>query len=994
MRPYNIIFKRKNLLGVLIFIGVLFLIIFFAVPLYLSSNSGKNLILGKINNSIDGKVEVDSFSMGWFAGLKADKLNFTDNKGLMKLTAEQIAAQLKYLSLLGGKVMIDQAVIDKPFLTVTIDHSKPIQTEQSTKSVHSGKKASVPPLPLDQMDLTINDGNIRVSSLNADQTVETLEIKDINSKIAVNPPPGKSSFDVSMTVAGANEVSDITAVGEIKTAKKQWSLAGATGNLKIKVNDLELAALAPLFEIFDVNATAKGRVEADINAQMKNGLFENLQGTVNASDLDVSGSFLKGDRLQTSKLEADAKLSTTETSINIDHLKIETDGLTADVKGTVPKTLKSLEDFLKADSPDTLQGEFDCDLAKSLKQIKTISNFKEDFDIRYGRVSGTVNTEAKNGTRIVETKVKFWALEGKFPVKQIILSEPIDFEAKIVSRQETITIEKLIMDSSFVQAALNGTTDNMNYTADVDLVRFQADVGQFFEIKPKLQGTAKLNGKASLVNRILTSSGNASVSNIIITMPDGAVLSEPTASVGYNFNIDVDNKMVNAKKLDISAGPGKVNIDSFTIPLDKKTTAPTQFNTTFAVDLDKFDPWIKTFGKTNPKAQFAGFAKGDLSFKKSGDIIEASTKKTDIQNLKITSPGQEPFNQSTMAISFAGKFDTKNKIYDLKNLMINSPQINISGDITNEDLGTKTKTTGSLKANYDLAAASSIISPFTPSGFKATGKRNDSLWFSSTYPKNNPEQLRTNLNAQTTFGFDTAQYMGLDIGKSDFDVKIKDGIMTIAPFSTTVNKGKLNFAATADLTTNPPMLKTTNQMKIFDAIQINQQTTDALLKYVNPLFADAVDISGILNFDCQTLAFPLKKGYRNSIETTGILAIDNMRLGQSSLLGQIIQLTGASQDPVLTVQPTKLVLANGILRYDNMQMDFEDKSINFTGQIGLDKSMQMTVTLPWTHNGQRITLPLKGSVDKPEIDTAKLAEQILQKELERQAEKILEDIFK
>jgi hypothetical protein len=299
-----------------------------------------------------------------------------------------------------------------------------------------------------------------------------------------------------------------------------------------------------------------------------------------------------------------------------------------------------------------------------------------------------------------------------------------------------------------------------------------------------------------------------------------------------------------------------------------------------------------------------------------------------------------------------------------------------------------------LKANYDLAAASSIISPFTPTGFTATGKRNDSLWFSSTYPKNAPAQLKTNLDAQTTFGFDTAQYMGLDIVKSDFDVRIKNGIMTITPFSTTVNKGKLNFAATANLTTTPVMLEMPNPMKIFDRIQISRQTTDALLKYVNPLFADAVDVSGILNFDCEKLAIPLEKGYRNTTAVIGILSVENMRLGQSSLLGQIIQLTGASQDPIITVQPTKLILADGILSYDNMQMDFEDKSINFSGKIGLDKSMQMTVTLPWTHNRQRITLPLKGSVDRPEIDMGKLIEQQAQQELERQIRKGLEQIFK
>jgi hypothetical protein len=183
-------------------------------------------------------------------------------------------------------------------------------------------------------------------------------------------------------------------------------------------------------------------------------------------------------------------------------------------------------------------------------------------------------------------------------------------------------------------------------------------------------------------------------------------------------------------------------------------------------------------------------------------------------------------------------------------------------------------------------------------------------------------------------------------------------------------------------------------MKILDKIQINQQTSDILLRYVNPLFANATDITGILNLDCEKFAIPLETGHKNAMAITGTMSVENMHLGASSLLGQIIQLTGVSSNPTITVLPSRFVLADGILQYDNMQMNFNDKVVNFSGKIGLDKSMQMNVTLPWTHNGQRITLPLKGTVDKPQIDVGKLVEDQLQQELEKQIKKGLENIFK
>jgi len=984
---------KKVFLWMLFFLGIFFSILFFAVPAYLSSDSGKNLILARINSSIDGRVDIDSLSMGWFAGLKADKLNFTNKTGTTKLTAEQIAARPSYLALIGGKVEIDEATIDKPYVSVTID-SRRQKAKTVTTAKQIGTKPAVPVFPIDWLNLTINDGNCKISAPNANQIMQTLELKNINSKIALRPLGSKSSFDISMTVAGANEVSDIAAAGQVKTPKKQWSLADATGELSIEVNNLELSTLSPLFAVLDVNVSAAGTVTADIDAQMQKGRFENLQGTINASNLDISGSFLKGDRLQTSKLETDIKLNTTEKAINIDRLKVETDGLTADVKGTVPKTLRSLEDFLKADSPDTLQAEFDCDVAKTFKQIKTIAKFKEDFDINYGRLSGNINTAAQNGTRTVAGKVKLWALEGKFPVKRIILSKPIEVDAKIVSQKQVVTVEKLLIDSSFVKAQLTGTTDNMNYTADLDLAKMQSDVGQFFEIKPQLSGSAQLIGKGSLVNRIFASTGSASLNSIAITMPDGTILSESSATAGFDFQTDIDQKQLYIKTADTSASFGTINISNLTMPLGKNTVGPLQFNAKAAVELEKLMPYLTEFGGISPGSQFAGFARGDLAFSKTGDIIEASTKQMSVENLKISSPGRETFTQPNMTISFAGKFDTAQKIYNIPQLSIVSPQIKISGSLSNADLGANTKTEGDFKADYDLAAASSIISPFMPHGLSATGKRSDSLWFSITWPKNAPQQFKANLNAKTTFGFDTAEYMGLNLGKSDFNVKIDNGLMTIAPFTTTVNNGKLNFAATANLADSPPMLKTPNVLKILDRIQITQQTSDTLLRYVNPVFADATDITGILNFDCEKLAIPLEKGRKNAIAITGTLSIENMHLGASSLLRQIIQLTGVSSDPTITVLPTRFVLADGILQYDNMQMNFNDKPVNFSGRIGLDKSMRMTVTLPWTHNGQRIMLPLKGTVDKPQIDVGKLLEDQARQELEKQIEKGLEKIFK
>ncbi len=189
-------------------------------------------------------------------------------------------------------------------------------------------------------------------------------------------------------------------------------------------------------------------------------------------------------------------------------------------------------------------------------------------------------------------------------------------------------------------------------------------------------------------------------------------------------------------------------------------------------------------------------------------------------------------------------------------------------------------------------------------------------------------------------------------------------------------------------------------------IKINDQTTQKLLRYVNPIFADAVNVSGIANFKCEQLTIPFSAAAKKQAEVVGTISMDKVRLQASDLLGQILTASGTSaRGADITIRPTKFILRDGFLRYDDMQMDVGDNPVNFKGVIGLDKSLDMTVTLPYTTRGrtariggaaggQRIKVPLKGTIDKPELDLGKFLEDQLRQQLEEQLRKGLEELLK
>lgn len=987
---------KKVILWMLFFIILFLLIPFFGIPLWLSSESGKNMILSKVNKSVPGQLKIDSLSMSWFKGVKVSKLNYSDDTGCTKVTANELAARPRYLDLLAGRISVDQAVIDQPKISVDIT-GKCATAQEKEKTIKVGQKPSQSAenlLAVTNIDLTVRNGDCRIVAPDANNDIKTLELRSINSTLALRPLGRESSFDVSMAVASGNKVSEVNTMGYVKTSENGWKFSDTSGQLSLKVSKLDLATLGPLFKVMDVNLIAAGTLDADMAAKIQKGNFDNLQGTVNAANLDITGQLLKGDRIQTSKLSADVNLNSNDKSINIGYLKVETDGLTADVKGTVPKTVRSWQDFLNANSPDNLEAKFDCDVAKTFKQVKSIAKFKQDFDIKYGRLSGNVNTQAMEGKRTLTGNMKLWALEGTFPIKRIIISKPIEVDARITSQQNQIMVDRLSFDSSFAKANLSGTTDNMNYQARLDVAKMQGDVGQFFAIKPALSGDANLTGKAAFTKGVLSSTGNGTVSNLHVKFPDGNEIVENAATAKYDFTSDFNVKKLTLRSADITASPGKITLKDSLVPLDSNNNAQTMINANIAIDLSKTDQYLRAFTSFDRRAKLAGSATGDISLAVNNKIIDAMTKQITIKNLSLAYPGQQTFTQEYMNIAFTGRFDTANKISNIENLVIDSPQIKLNGKLTNAESGTNVKTEANFKANYSLASVSSLISPFMPSGFQATGNRSDTLSFSSTYPKAQPALFKSNLSGKGTFGFDSAQYMGFDIGKTDLNVSIDKGIMTIAPFTTTVNQGKLNFAANADFKPTPPMMKTPKPMKMFDAIQINKKTTQQLLRYVNPVFANVLDVSGTLNFDCNEMAVPLEKGYKNNIVVVGTIAIDNLHLVNSGLVDQLLKVAGGTSSSLFTITPTPFVLRDGILRYDNMQMAFGNKAFVFKGQIGLDESMKMQVTVPYSLNGQNVVLPLKGTLSKPEVDMGQLLQNQLQQQFKGEIQKGLENIFK
>jgi len=533
-------------------------------------------------------------------------------------------------------------------------------------------------------------------------------------------------------------------------------------------------------------------------------------------------------------------------------------------------------------------------------------------------------------------------------------------------------------------------------------------LGQFIDMgKYQIAGKFLNDGELSTSKEVITDTGSLIVKDFRLSSIDDVSVSEPEIDMDYSISWVGNQDIINIDFVKANASLGQVSIKNAVLPLSKKAAKPMKLAVSANnIDLQKLQPFAVLFASFPKEIQLEGIAESEISVSSKKDSYRIVTDSTKIRNLRLLSPGQKPFIQDPVSFVFEGDFNPTENNWVVRKLQLISPDIKIKGDFKRSVEGDKSKLQGRVDCEYDWAAAGTIASAFLPQGLKLEGKTKLPVSFSSEYPTSQTEKLLANLNTKGKLGFERADYMGLTFGPTEVDVQVQKGLMIIAPFSTTVNKGQFKFAGHADFKQKPTLLKTPEPIQLMKDIQINDETTRKLLMYLNPVFANAVNVSGVANFHCEQLAIPLSRTSRNDIEVVGTVSIDHLRLQASDLLGQILSVAGMRfRDQNITIHPTRFVLRNGFLRYDDMQMDVGDNPVNFRGTVGLDKSLDMTIVLPYTLQGRtarvgektvgkRISLPLKGTCDKPELDVEKLLEDQLKQQLEQRLDEALEGLFK
>jgi hypothetical protein len=912
---------------------------------------------------------------------------------------KKITTKPHYSSILTGGLSLGETEVLEPRVEVNL---APPQVQKQQLSQQEEKSRPIA-LPIKRVEMIVKDGDLKVT----DSGARSVELSRINSRSDLRLPGEQTNFDVDLAVVDEGKESKIIANGRVVPGRG-WRWKGTSGEVTIEVNDLELGSLAPIFALGGVDVQARGKISGNIEGEIRNGQLEKMRAEVEGRDLDVNTVELTGGRFKTSRLGVNVKLARAGEMINIESFDIKSGWFAAEGHGTIPTTAGSLDEFLRTDS--SLSGRFELDMAQLFTQMPGLFGLKEGMKVTSGVLRGAIETLTEGGKRKIDGQANLERLEGMVAGKMIALSEPVRAEAEIISDKSGVKFDKLALSSAFAKINCSGTSELFKYRGDIDLAKFQAELGQFVDIKGYgMAGELSGEGEVSVKEDKIAVGGSSTVKNFRLSSAEGVSAFEPMADATFSVAVERGEDVLDVDFIKAKASLGEVSIKGAVLPLGKGAKKEMSLDVSAKdVDLEKLQPFAVLLSAFPREMQLSGMAETQIGVRSKKDRYYIATDATHIKNLKVNYPGKAPFEQREVSAVLDAEVDSAEKAIIVKKFRLESDQIKIQGEFSKADEGEKTKLTSRAECEYEWAAVSTIAGPILPAGLVLEGHRKDTISFTSEYPKGQEDKLLENLGAKAKAGFTKGNYFGLNFGPTEVDVQIENSLLKIAPFSSVVNNGRFNFAGEANFKQKPTLLKTPGPIQIVKDIQINDEMARGLLTYLNPVFANAVEVNGVANFECEKLAIPLAGGTKDDIEVIGTISIKGLRLEASDLLGQILSAAGVSGRGLdITIHPTRFVLQNGFLRYDDMQMDVGDNPVNFRGVIGLDKSLDMTVILPYTTAGRtarvgkevegaRISLPLRGTVDKPKLDfdLGKLLEGQLKQQLQERLMKELEGVLK
>lgn len=504
---------------------VLLLLLVLLLPTIASLGPIRSMVVGQINQQINGSVEIGGWSLGWFSPISLSNVKVYDEQKRLILDVPSVKLGISLSQAIRSNFALgNENEITVASFLVNVDETGKTNLEKLPRAKSTHAPAAAPSAPPKLPDVS---GKFKITfagTVEGSQLAKPIYVRQSTANVTIT--------DINQPIE--NQVDLVYQVGDGKESHVQ--LAGSLGAIKNNVLDLEhfasgqqikfsnvdMAAAGPFQKLFpQIEGLVNGGVE--IKATGLTGL--SASGEISVDGLVLAGGVLGADSFKTPKITIPVNVTRTElpgdSLIKFENVGLKMNQLNVAVTGQV--TEKTLLNLLErkppgADGGVTVTADI-TDLKDLASQLKSTLQLQQGVAITGGMAHEQLAVALSKDKITITQDLKAQA-SGTRDGKPIEI-KPITFSAGATAIPNGKPIPevrdvKLAVNSDFVTVTGGGESlAKIAISGKLALDTLAAEVSQFVDMqKIQLQGSGDFafNTDGDLTNDsapiLITSSAN------------------------------------------------------------------------------------------------------------------------------------------------------------------------------------------------------------------------------------------------------------------------------------------------------------------------------------------------------------------------------------------------------------------------------------------------------------------------------------------------------
>ena len=1006
--------RRRRWVWVLAVVVVGLFLIVLLLPTVLSTAIGRSIVVSQVNKRINGQLQIDRWSLGWFSSIGVQGVSIKDETGRQILQLPELQTQLSLLDIIRGKYALGEIKIENLDALVIRNPDGTINWAKLAKPTTSQPAAPQPAAPAasEPTKLPNISGHVIVANGHVsfeDQTPggKPVEIRQIQSDINIPDinQPIANSLSAQVQIGGAAP-GTISATGSIGAVTNNvLTVSSANVDETVKLSKIDLAVASAFVGKPEMQLAGRGETTAVV--KLTNGsagtasLRTDLSGVTIAQGPPASArQVLAPDDFKV-VLDASFTHAASGASVQIPQLEI------SDAQKIFSIT-KSADKALAVNLPQTGSptGSGSVDLAADLKRLNDILQAMSAPQVQVKTADATQLTGGKLAGRLTlgQTDADHVSLAGDLAVTELSVASggqsPISNETLKLALSASSN-----HDGSDIELASLGITGSL-LTLDVQngklsLPKKDAPAGPPWQMLkqalvkltvpslPKLQKLAEsFSAPKAAPQR------GAPIAAASPKVPAGSIppTTQPTeltsGSLAATIQVTTEGSALHAlPQVTISnfaAKQGEKQYAASSITLDSDLTAT-----------------AAAAGAASPVQE-----------------VRISKNNVDVNGLVLDG---KVYGEKQLHVGMQAVLQPAAAILDMQNVTIATVDtkaltVVLKGRVSQLFDHRMIDNTMTADIDYDADQVLKLVKPMLSNDLQqrlqdatAAGKYHKQLVVRGSYPANQPFNVAVqNLAASIDIQLDKFDGAGVSLQNMTLPVTLVLGYarliyadkptgQNMAP-PAAFNGGQLFLGGTqVDLRTSPPTLSTLGNVTLIKDAALNPVFASWSLGtfLANPVFVGADKTTGYLTIvieKCDQLMLGSELTQAKTGSATLAISIRDLTLS-NKLLEQVAALSHT--DPSNYRGNLKLheALAGGTVSHDmNIGLGEGTRSILMKGNVSLaDRRMNpMTISLPWKLLGLKnapkelvsafpdaIDIPMTGTVEKPQLafDFNKLVQQ-------------------